>query len=311
MISFPLIGNTKIKQAVESFLKEGRMPHAILIEGETGTGKHTLANFLASAAVCAERDVPCGECRACVMAKGSNHPDITVVSPEENKKNIAVAQVRELKGDAYIKPHMSQKKVFIIDPADTLNEQSQNALLKVLEEPPEAVVFILIAQTKAAFLETIISRCVVLTLSTPEAEVAEEYLLGIGDYERQQVASALSSSHNNIGKALALLEGRDNTRAAVAAKEFCEALLRKDLWGMLVSTKAAEKNRIEADLFFKELKQALAGLIRQKYASLEGAAYSKLYNEVCELEKSLLSNINLSLLFCTLASRAEKIINKR
>ena len=113
---------------------------------------------------------------ACKNAANHNHPDIIKIAPLEGKKNIAVSQVRELKSDAYIKPHMSQKKVFIIDYADTLNEQSQNALLKVLEEPPENVIFILIAETKASFLETIISRCVVLTLSTPERQTAVEYL---------------------------------------------------------------------------------------------------------------------------------------
>jgi len=310
-MSFPLIGNTKIKQSVENCLRENRLPHAILIEGDKGNGRHTLAEYIAAAAVCTGENTPCGECKSCLMAKGGNHPDIVVVAPQENKKNIAVSQVRELKNDAYIKPHMAEKKVFIIDYADTLNEQSQNALLKVLEEPPASVIFILIAETKASFLETIISRCVVLTLSTPEKQLAVEYILNKTDFLRADIESALEISQNNIGRALMLLSGEGDTEASAAAKEFLECMLRADSWGMLNATSKAEKNRLQADLFFKDLKRIVASDIKQNYNKNGAVALSRFYSEICELEKSLISNINLGLLFCTLVSKAEKIINTK
>ncbi len=310
-MSFPLIGNAKIKQSVENCLRENRLPHAILIEGDKGNGRHTLAKYIASSAVCSGETVPCGECKNCVMAEGGNHPDIVVIAPEEGKKNISVAQVRDVKNDAYIKPHMAQKKVFIIDYADTLNDQSQNALLKVLEEPPVAVTFILIAETKASFLETIISRCVVLTLSTPEKQLATEYILSKTDFSRIDVEEALEISQNNVGKALMLLAGKGDTEVSAAAKEFLECMLRSDSWGMLNATAKAEKNRLQADLFFKDLKRVVALNIKQNYANSSAVLLSRFYSEVCELEKSLISNINLGLLFCALVSKAEKIINTK
>lgn len=306
-MSFPLIGNSKIKQSVENCLREKRLPHAILIEGDEGTGRHTLAYYLASAAVCGGEQVPCGECRDCKMASGSNHPDIAIVAPLENKKNIAVSQVRELKSEAYVKPHMAHKKVFLIEEADTLNEQAQNALLKVLEEPPEAVIFILIAQSKASFLDTIISRCVVLTLSTPEKQQAAEFITSLTDFDTQEIADALDAAQNNIGRALQLLSGK----SATEAEEFFEYMLRRDSWGMLKSTVKAEKNRAEAALFFKDLKRVTVAYIKKNVSGIDAAAFTRLYSEICELEKSLTLNINLGLLFCTLVSRAEKLTNNR
>lgn len=92
------------------------------------------------------------------MAGAGSHPDIYIAAPEDGKKNITVAQIRSLRNEAYVKPHIANGRAFIIDMADTMNEQSQNALLKVLEEPPGNTLFLLIAQSKAALLDTVISR---------------------------------------------------------------------------------------------------------------------------------------------------------
>lgn len=306
-MSFPLVGNSSINISITNALRENRLPHAILIEGEKGNGRHTLAYYLARAIVCDNKNAPCGECRNCVM--GINHPDITVIAPEENKKNITVAQVRELKNEAYIKPHMAKRRVFIIDYADTLNEQSQNALLKVLEEPPESTLFILIAENKSSLLETIISRCVLLSLSTPERSQALEYIMSVTEYSENEVSEALLQSRNNIGKALDLLSGKEDSKTSTAAKEFLECFLRENTFGMLSATAPLEKSRIETDAFFKDLKYFTAQHLKQNPKDYRAVSLSKLYALLCELEKSLITNINLGLLFCTIANRAEQILD--
>lgn len=166
---FPLTGNNKIRQSLENVLKEHRLPHAVLIDGDEGTGKHTLADYISVSAVCSGEEIPCGECKNCRLAMANNHPDIIRISPLKSKKSISVEQIRELISDAYIKPHTSAKKVYIIDPANALTEQCQNTLLKILEEPPARAMFILIAESKAAFLETVISRCTVLPCLLPHS----------------------------------------------------------------------------------------------------------------------------------------------
>lgn len=308
---FPLFGNLKIRQSVISLVKEKRLPHAIIIEGDKGLGKHTLARFLAFAAVCDGEESPCGNCRGCNMAKSGNHPDITVISPEDGKKNIAVSQIRELRDEAYFKPHMAQHRVFIIDFADTMNEQSQNALLKVLEEPPGAVMFILIAENSAALLETIISRCVCMTLSTPEKQTAAQYIVESTEFSIEDIDQALDSAQNNIGKALLLLEGKADSLSLSSANAFLEGFLNHDTWAMLKATVSAEKNRLEADAFFRNLKYITASKLSKSTGGFEAKHLVSLYKTLCEYEENLNLNINLSLLMSALVSRATKIFNKR
>ena len=304
---FPLIGNEKIRLSVENFVSQKRIPHAILIEGDYGTGKHTLANFLANSAVCDGQNPPCGICNNCKLFSANSHPDITVIAPLEGKKNIAVKQIRDLRQEAYIKPHQAGKRVFIIDCADTMNPESQNALLKVLEEPPKTVMFILIAESKAAMLDTIISRCVVLGLTAPEFLKGAEYLSRNTECEPTLIEEALKSSQNNIGKAVEILKGELGTETEIAAKEFLNAMLKNDSLGMLTAVSKFEKNRIAADKFIKDLKYAVVQRIKKDTGSYFAKPLTEVYNLLPEYEQKLITNINLNLLFCSLTSKASQI----
>lgn len=306
-MSLPIVGNSKICSAVDSFLKENRIPHAILIEGDKGTGRHTLAHFLAKAAVCSGENIPCNNCRNCNNADSSCHPDIIFTAPEDGKKNIAVSQIRELRDETYVKPHSANRRVFVIDYADTMNPQSQNALLKVLEEPPGSVIFILIAESKSSLLPTVISRCILLSLTAPEKSVSADYIKGLGQYTENDISNALDSSNNNIGQALRLLSGKDSTETESSACDFIDAFLQDDLWGMLSSVAPYEKNRALADRLFKDLKLKTAQELRKKPNSYSAKRLSRLYTLLCELEKSLVTNINLSLLFSRLGAAATQI----
>lgn len=305
---FPLAGNERIKTAVCTAIKENRIPHAILIEGDFGTGKHTLAKYIAFSAVCSGNNPPCGECKACRLANAGSHPDISVTGPEDGKKNISVSQIRQLREETYVKPHMSGRKVFVIDKADTMNEQSQNALLKILEEPPGAVMFILIAESKSALLETIISRCVVLTLSVPESEKAVEYIGANTDFCEEDIISTLAEAKNNIGIALNLLNGKANSKTDVAAREFIKLMLDGDEFGMLSVTAQFEKNRVDAAAFLKDLKYHTANILKEnRLNTLTAKSLATFYSELSVFEQSLNTNINLNLLFCAITCKASEI----
>lgn len=306
-MSFPLAGNARIREALISAVESGRLPHAILIEGDKGTGRHTLAAFIARAAVCEGENKPCGECRGCRLEHAGTHPDIWTVAPEDGKKNITVAQIRALRSEAYVKPHMSARRVFIIDMADTMNEQAQNALLKVLEEPPGSVLFILIAENKAALLDTVISRCTVLSLSPPEISEAEKYMAASTNYTVEQISSALKESGGNIGAALSLLSG-GSSGAATAAEEFIKLMLSSDELGMLKTAAKFEKSRTEADAFLKELKLCTAAALKKNLSnSLTARTLSDFYTALGGFEQSLATNVNLSLLFSALVCKATEI----
>lgn len=304
---FPLVGNDKIRLSIEGFVSEKRIPHAIIIEGDKGTGRHTLANFLSASSLCDGLDAPCGSCKNCNLINSASHPDVSVITPLDNKKNIAVSQIRELREEAYIKPHQANKRVFIIDFADTMNPQSQNALLKVLEEPPQTVMFILIVESKASLLDTIISRCVYLSLNAPEFSVGFNYIKSKTDKDDDLIKQALESSQNNIGKALQILNGNLGTKTEIAAKEFLEAMLKADSLSLLSVLSQFEKNRAETDRFIKDLKYLISGKIRKDTSSFFAKPLTAFYNCLREYEQSLSTNINLNLLFCSMTCKAVQL----
>ncbi len=223
-----LKGNKKLKLIIENMLKSGRFPHALLIEGERGLGKHTLAMELANILLCEENDSsPCGNCRGCQLFKAKTHPDFQIISPTD-KNLISIKAIRKMRDDAYIRPARNGRKVYIIEAEGGLKADCQNALLKVLEEPPEYVVFIIIALAAEQFLDTIISRCVDFKLLAPsESEALEVMTEKLPDAPLDQLLSALSVNDNNIGRALDLLCGNTGEVSADASRLLSCAALKK------------------------------------------------------------------------------------
>ncbi len=305
-----IVGNTKLCETVENFITTNRIPHAILVEGEYGTGKHTLVNILAKACVCESEKRPCNNCDNCRLTNNSNHPDITVITPEDGKKTIVVDQIRHLRDEVFIKPHKSQKRIFIIDFADTMNANAQNALLKVLEEPPKTVMFILIAENKSSLLPTVISRCVTLSLTTPEQSIAFDYIKSKTDYKQELIIDALESEKNNIGRALNYLNGKHSSNTEAFANDFLKAAIDCDRYTMLKLTLQYQKKRVEADRFIKDLKLSVAKRIEKNPNSILAKPLMAIYDELYEFESALITNINLNLLFCNLTSKMTEIIRR-
>ena len=165
-----LAGNARLKSQLSG---ASHLPHAILLGGPRGSGRHTLARLLAQAMVCDRPDIaPCGQCLNCRRVAEGIHPDVPplsafVSSKDRDKKDIVVDTIRNLRNDAFIRPNQAKRKVYLIDPAETMNVNAQNALLKVLEDGPEYASFLLIAENPMALLETIRSRCVCYELTPP------------------------------------------------------------------------------------------------------------------------------------------------
>ena len=309
-MSFPLAGNARVKDAVTSMISLRRIPHAILIDGDKGTGRHTLARYIAQAAVCGKDNAPCGECRSCRVAESGAHPDITFISPEEGKKFINVGQIRTLRAEAFVKPHMSKRRVFVINTAETMNESAQNAFLKVLEEPPEGVIFILVSLSASELLETVVSRCTRLSLVPPDIDTAIRYISENTDYGRELIAAAAEETGGNIGAALGILSDGGGEKSDTVEK-FIDYMLAGDQGKMLALTADIEKSRIDSEIFIKELKAGLARRIRKIGMTGDTAAkLSEFYYSLSEFEASLATNINLGLLFCAAVCRAAEIYSR-
>lgn len=198
--------NSKISDLAQTFIDSHRIPHAIMIEGENASSNSDLALYIATAAVCDNASAPCGVCRNCHLAMAGTHPDITIVKTIDGKKFLSVSQIRELRADAFVKAHSAACRVFIIEEAHRMNEQAQNALLKVLEEPPKNVVFILSVPSKTMLLDTIISRCVLLSLLDAKSndnthkDTANKFidlLLSGSEYDMLKLLSPLEKSRSD------------------------------------------------------------------------------------------------------------------
>lgn len=173
------IAETGIKNSlaenIEGLISNDRLPHAIMLRGGSCEQRSRLSEFLSLAFVCESDQKPCGVCRHCLKAKSGNHPDIITVDPAaQNEKTFKINLVREMKDDAYIIPNEAQRKVYIFRSADKMNIQAQNALLKLIEEPPPYARFILECETSSPFLETIMSRVTLFDLGADVYDISDE-----------------------------------------------------------------------------------------------------------------------------------------
>jgi DNA polymerase III subunit delta' len=155
------LGNEKIKAQLSALVDGGRLPHAVVLEGESGLGKRTLAGELAAALVCRGEHRPCDSCPQCHKARAGVHPDILVYAPEGGARSFHKKTVDQIVGDVYMTPNEADYKIYILVNAHLMSVQAQNAILKVLEEPPAYVRFILTVENKSALLPTVLSRSVV------------------------------------------------------------------------------------------------------------------------------------------------------
>ncbi len=165
------------RRQIAAALAAGRLPHALLLQGQAGLGKAALADYLARLALCDRPgEAPCGACPSCHLHSAGNHPDLRRVGLVEDKKQIAVDDVRELTEALTLRSFRGGRKVAIIDPADAMNMSGANALLKTLEEPSAGALLILTVARPERLPATIASRCQRLSIRRPAPELALAWL---------------------------------------------------------------------------------------------------------------------------------------
>lgn len=199
------VGNEQTLLTLKNLLTNDRLPHAIMIDGEDGTGKHTVAFAVAKSLLCESGKEYCGHCRSCHLFDVGTNGDFITVTPQKNI--ISVAAIRELRKSVYVRPDNGRRKVYLIEHAEKMNREAQNALLKILEEPPEYAVFLLLSNSAAALLDTVVSRCTVFSLKTPTFSEAEQVVrTAFHEKSADELAASLIAYGNNIGRALLALD---------------------------------------------------------------------------------------------------------
>ena len=229
-----------------SFAGADRLSHAYIVSAPSREEYLRTARTLAAAAVCTGGGpVPCGKCRACRKAESGIHPDIITVrrltdDKGKQKREIGVDQVRQVIGDAYVLPNEAERKVYIIEEAETMNTAAQNAALKLLEEPPKGVIFLLCTANPEQLLPTVRSRCAELSRNVGKAERDEEadklsaaYLKAVASGDRAKLLRWCTEN-----------EGLDN-RSAAAFADSARELLADMLCGRKPSQGLTEESIAE------------------------------------------------------------------
>lgn len=239
-----VIGHEEIIAHLQNSIRLNKVSHAYIFAGERGSGKKLLASLYAMTLQCEAHGIePCMQCASCKKAMSKNHPDIINIV-HEKPNSIGIEEIREqLIEDVSIKPYSSPYKIYIINEAQKLTLQAQNALLKTIEEPPAYAVIMLLTENQDALLPTITSRCVSLGLKPVSDNMVKTYLMDrmhIPDYQAEVNASF---AQGNIGKA----------QMASASAEFAE--LTENALRLLKSSK---------DLQVYEMVEAIKNMSQEK-----------------------------------------------
>ena len=226
-----LLGNEQLKENLRSSINRGRISHFYLISGPAGSGKRTLARLLAASILCRSQEKPCGTCPACRKVLGAGHPDfITIDDPE--KKTVPVDLVRQARSDMYIRPNESDHKIYLFPRGQDMAEPSQNALLKILEEPPSYGVFLLLTENPEKLLPTVRSRCTQLNLTAlPDALLRQTLQQRFPQADGDTLQSAITRSGGFLGQALSLME--EGSQLPTQTTDFLSAYAARDSYGLV------------------------------------------------------------------------------
>ena len=252
--------NNAQKKRIQAQSRAGILSHAWLVLGGASGAREELAGYIASALICPSGEPPCGSCSHCVKLAKGIHPDLIRMEKLPDKSEYVVDQVREIVRDAYIMPNEAPRKVYFIPAADEMNEKAQNAMLKILEEPPARSAFILVAENPAAILDTVRSRCTELLADGEEGRGDED------KYARAVFDSFMRGSSMDIASACVMLE-----KGKLDREEFDGVL---ESLSMLFALKIrGEKDPDERKRLFKA-REETDELLRRRTSNNTGAGHT-------------------------------------
>lgn len=311
-----IIGQIQMKEHLQNALSSGKISHAYIINGEKSSGKEFIAKVFAMALQCEEKDnAPCQVCRSCKQALSNNHPDIIRVT-HEKPNSISVEDIRnQVNNDVAIKPYNSEYKVYILNDAQMMTAQAQNAILKTLEEPPQYVVMLLLTTNLTSLLPTIISRCVVLNMKPVSDDVVKKYLmedLKIPDYKAEV---CVAFARGNIGKAKALASSEDFENVKSEAISLVKYIQDMELIEIVSAIKKISEYKLDVNdyldimaiwyrdvLLFKATNDANQLVFREELQTIrkvtERSSYEGIEEIIHALEKAknrLKANVNFDL----------------
>lgn len=246
-----IIGHEQIIEHLTNAVTMDKVSHAYILNGPDKSGKRMLAEAFAMTLQCEKKgSSPCLDCHSCKQAMNHNQPDIIYVQ-HEKPNTVSVDDIREqVNRDIDVKPYSSPYKIYIIDEAEKMNVQAQNALLKTIEEPPAYAVLLLLTTNADLFLPTIRSRCVTLNLKAVPDEVIRRYLMekcGVPDY---QADVCVAFAQGNVGKAMALASSENFNELKASAVQLMKRIKEIDLYELSEAVKQIGEFKLQINDYF-------------------------------------------------------------
>ncbi len=243
-----IIGQSQIKEHLQSAMKTGKISHAYIINGERFSGKEYIARVFAMSLQCEKEETePCQICHSCKQALSDNHPDIIRIT-HEKPGSIGVDDIRkQINGDVYIKPYSSPYKIYIMNEAEKMTVQAQNALLKTLEEPPAYTVIILLTTNISSMLQTILSRCVILNMKPVADNLVKKFLMEEMEIPDYKAEVCVAFARGNIGKAKLLASSEDFEKVKEEALSLLRYIHEMDITEMIAAIKKITEYKLNVD----------------------------------------------------------------
>lgn len=244
-----IIGQEQIKEHLVGAMGNGKVSHAYLINGERSSGKEFIAKVFAQALQCEDEEgtEPCGECHSCKQAESGNQPDIIYVT-HEKPGSIGVDDIRrQINDDIVIKPYSSKYKIYIMNEAEKMTVQAQNALLKTLEEPPAYAIIILLTTNVEAMLPTILSRLVVLNMKPVSDKLVKEYLMKEVQIPDYKADICVAFARGNLGKAKLLATSEEFEKIKEDAVSLLKYIRNMEVHEVIQAVKKIGEYKLEVN----------------------------------------------------------------
>ena len=246
-----IVGHEQIIEHLQNAIKTDKVSHAYILNGPDKSGKMMLAKAFAMALQCEKKGIEgCMECHSCKQAASHNHPDIIYLI-HDKVNTISVNDIREqVNQNVSEKPYSSPYKIYIIDEAEKMNQQAQNALLKTIEEPPSFVIILLLTTNADAFLPTILSRCIRLNLMPVPDEKVRNYLMKHYQIPDYQADISAAFAQGNVGKAIQLASSESFKEMKDSAVQLMKRIKEIDVYEMGEAVKQIGEYKLSINDYF-------------------------------------------------------------
>ena len=286
-----IIGHEMIKEHFQKAIEYNKVSHAYILSGEQGMGRKTLARAFVMTLLCERSNIePCMECHSCKQVLSGNHPDVIWVT-HEKPASIGVDDIRtQINDTIFLKPYSSSYKIYLVDEAEKMTVQAQNALLKTIEEPPSYAVIILLTTNEETFLPTILSRCIKLNLKPLKDSVVSSYLKKSMAVPENQADICAAFARGNLGKAIHLASSEDFKLLYREMVTLLKNVKEMDIPALLDCIKKLLENHMDIDecldfmqmwyrdvLMFKVTKDANLLIFREEYSAVSNRCQTSSY----------------------------------